>query len=48
MFVLSGVGAAALAAGGVLYYLGWRAGHAVDASVAVGDGGGAVTLGGAW
>ena len=48
MFVLSGVGAAALAAGGVLYYLGWRAGHAVDASVAVSDGGGAVTLGGVW
>lgn len=28
MFVLSGVGAAALAAGGVLYYLGWRADRA--------------------
>ena len=28
MFILTGVGAAALATGGVLYYLGWRAGRA--------------------
>lgn len=52
MFVLSGVGAAALAAGGVLYYLGWRASRSEAASVAIGAapsaGGGAVMLGGAW
>jgi len=45
MFVLSGVGAAALAAGGVLYFLGWRAGHAEPAlSVAVPAGGSAAAI----
>lgn len=51
MFVLSGVGAAALAAGGVLYFLGWRAGNAEPAlSVAVPAGGSAaaITLGGSF
>jgi serine/threonine-protein kinase len=46
MFVLSGVGAAALAAGGVLYYLGWRADRAeVVAITPAGDGVGAALRG---
>ena len=45
MFVLSGVGAAALAAGGVLYYVGWRAGQAEPAlSVAAPAGGSAAAI----
>jgi len=45
MFVLSGVGAAALATGGVLYYLGWRAGRAEPAAVSVGAAGGSGAAG---
>ncbi len=50
MFVLAGVGAAALAGGAVLYYLGWRAGRAEEITVgaAPAAGGGAVSIGGAW
>lgn len=39
MFVLSGVGAAALAAGGVLYYLGWRADRAEVVPITPASGG---------
>jgi len=50
MFVLSGVGAAALAGGAILYYLGWRAGRAEDVTVgaARAEGGASVTVGGTW
>lgn len=51
MFVLSGVGAAALVGGGVLYFLGWRAGRAEPAAsvgAAAGGGGAAVTLRGSF
>lgn len=41
MFVLTGVGAAALAAGGVLYYLGWRADRAEVVPVTPAGGAGA-------
>ena len=40
-----GVGAACLAGGTILYYLGWRAGHVSLAPVAVAGGGGAVVTG---
>ncbi len=46
MFVLSGVGAAALAAGGVLYYLGWRdRGAEVVPVTPAGGGAGAALVG---
>jgi hypothetical protein len=40
-----GVGAACLAGGAILYYLGWRAGHVSLAPVAAAGGGGAVVTG---
>lgn len=46
MIVLSGVGGAALAAGGVLYWLGWRAGRAESIAVAPTAGGAALSLAG--
>jgi tetratricopeptide (TPR) repeat protein len=44
MFVLTGVGAAALATGGVLYYLGWRAGRAEVVPVTPAGGGAGAAL----
>lgn len=44
MFLLTGVGAAALAGGGILYYLGWRAGRAEVVPVTPAAGGAGVAL----